>query len=163
MRQKIDKDLAEKWRIKLAKSGFKDIEYPEGINEGKFRDKALRRHERYNEATVTYYRAAAAFFWHYDWTSLKLKNCSWKLAKKIWQIHAAGVPAYDVGSHIKKLPIEDVRYFEARSKAYKDGRERYKDGKVHKYFFYRKCKELEKLCMAWNKSSPEGLFWNSDF
>jgi hypothetical protein len=162
MKQDIDKKLAEKWRKKLEASGFVDIEYPEGKNEGLFRDKALRRHERYDEATLTYYRAASAFLWHYDWRTLQLPNCSWELARQIWEIHAGGVPSYDIGSYIKKIPTEDSKRFKSKTKKLSDGRIRCKGGKVHKYYYYRICKELEKMCMKWNKTHHEGLFWSSD-
>lgn len=88
--------LKNKWYSKLEKSGFKDIEQPDGYL--KVWSTTFYRAAHVNRITKEqYYRLAGHFLHEFDFES--------ELEKELWEMHSLGVSTREISSKMAKRKI----------------------------------------------------------
>lgn len=125
--------LQKQWYAKLAKEGFKDIEWVDhstgtGHDSGYLKG-SLISGKAYHPGRDLYYQLASNYLQHCK----NLKNRPYH--KFIWKLHAEGMTYDEIELHVKK---------------------RYKNS-VSKYTLYYQIRELARLCYRWNTQNKEGL------
>jgi hypothetical protein len=125
--------LQKQWYAKLAKEGFKDLEWVDhntgtGHDSGYLRG-SLISGKAYHPGRELYYQLATNYLIH----CTNLKN--YPMDKFIWKLHAGGATYDEIEAEVAK---------------------KYKDS-ISKYTIYYRIKRLAKLCYRWNAKHPEGL------
>lgn len=86
-------ELRAEWYARLAAEGFQDIEKPDGtlVDRGQL---AYARAQcmAVRQARANYYRAASAYLYEARWDDL--------LERRIWALHAEGVPNRDIAKQV---------------------------------------------------------------
>ncbi len=95
------KNLKKEWDLKLAASGFEDIEANDGQlktwNRLRFTTQFFQRGTQFFEAKAEYYRIAGQFLYDH-----KFKNAREKL---IWTLHAEGLSLREIAARIKATGV----------------------------------------------------------